>query len=174
MQWEKIQGVFLIIVIDIWYKTVFSIISFSANFVMCSFILTCSIIPNTRVYMAPGVPWVFQIVKAFNTLRPRQNGHLFPDNIFKWMFLNENIWISLRISLKFVPRVRIDNIPALVQIMTWRRAGDKPLSEPMMVCLLMHICVTQPQWVNKYKVSGDNSTQILVLYTHICIYYTSI
>ena len=31
--------------------------------------------------------------------------------------------------------------------MTWRRPGDKPLSEPMMVCLLTHICVTRPQWV---------------------------
>ena len=33
--------------------------------------------------------------------------------------------------------------------MAWRRPGDKPLSEPMMVNLLMHICVTRPQWVNE-------------------------
>ena len=32
--------------------------------------------------------------------------------------------------------------------MAWRRSGDKPLSEPMMVNLLTHICVTRPQWVN--------------------------
>ena len=32
--------------------------------------------------------------------------------------------------------------------MAWHRPGDKPLSEPMMVSLLMHICVTRPQWVN--------------------------
>ena len=31
--------------------------------------------------------------------------------------------------------------------MAWRRAGDKPLSESMMVSLLTHICVTGPQWV---------------------------
>ena len=37
--------------------------------------------------------------------------------------------------------------PALVQIMAWRRPGDKPLSGPMMVSLLTHICVTRPQWV---------------------------
>ena len=42
----------------------------------------------------------------------------------------------------------MNNIPALVQIMAWRRPGDKPLSEPMMVSLLTHICVTRPQWVN--------------------------
>ena len=68
-----------------------------------------------------------------NTLRPRQNGRHFPDDIFKWIFLNENVWISTKISLKFVPKVPINNIPALVQIMAWRRPGDKPLSEPMLV-----------------------------------------
>ena len=60
-------------------------------------------------------------------------------------FLNETARISLKISLKFVPKVRINNIPALVQIMAWRRPGDKPLSEPMMVSLLTHIRVTRPQ-----------------------------
>ena len=32
----------------------------------------------------------------------------------------------------------IDNIPALDQIMAWHQPGDKALSEPMMVSLLMH------------------------------------
>ena len=50
-------------------------------------------------------------------------------------------------SLKFVPKGPINNYPSLVQIMAWRRSGDKPLSEPMMVSLLTHICVTRPQWV---------------------------
>ena len=50
-------------------------------------------------------------------------------------------------SLKFVPKGTINNIPALVQIMAWRRPGDKPLSETMLVSLLTHICVTRPQWV---------------------------
>ena len=43
----------------------------------------------------------------------------------------------------------IENIPALVQIMAWRRPGDKPLSEPLMIRLSTHICVTRPQWVNE-------------------------
>ena len=51
---------------------------------------------------------------------------------FKRIFLNENIRISIKIPLKFVPKGPIKNIPALVQIMAWRRTGDKPLSEPMM------------------------------------------
>ena len=83
-----------------------------------------------------------------NTLRPRQNGLHFPDDIFKWIFLNENVWILINISLKFVPRGPINNIPTLVQVMAWRRPGDKPLSEPMMVRLPTHICVAQAQWVN--------------------------
>ena len=84
---------------------------------------------------------------AINTLRPRQNGRHFPDDIFKCIFFNENLRISHKISLTFVPKVRINNIPALVQIMAWRRLGDKPLSEPMMLFLPTHICVTRPQWV---------------------------
>ena len=83
-----------------------------------------------------------------NPLRQRQNGRHFPNNIFKFIFLYENVWISFQISLKFVPTILINNIPALVQIMAWRQPGDKPLSEPMMVKLLTHICVTRPQWVN--------------------------
>ena len=70
------------------------------------------------------------------------------DYIFKCIFLNENIWIPIKTSLKFVLKVWINNIPALVQIMAWRRLGDKPLSEPITVSLLTYICVTRPQWVN--------------------------
>ena len=62
----------------------------------------------------------------------------FADDIFKCIFLNENVLISIKISLKFVPKGRINNISALVRI----------LSEPMVVSFRMHICVTQPQWVN--------------------------
>ena len=87
-------------------------------------------------------------IRCLNTLRPRQNGRHFADDIFKCIFLNENVRISIKISLKFVPKGPINNSTALVQIMAWRRPGDKPLSEPMLVSLLTHICVTRPQWVN--------------------------
>ena len=82
-----------------------------------------------------------------NTLRPRQNGRHFADDTFNRIFVNENVRISIKFPLKFVPKGPIHNIPALVQIMAWRRPGDKPLSEPVMVSLLTHICVTRPQWV---------------------------
>ena len=89
----------------------------------------------------------WKIMTSVNSLRPRPNRRHFADGIFKCTLENENEWISPRISLKFVPKVRINNITTLFQIMAWRLPGDKPLSEPMMVSLLTHICVTRPQWV---------------------------
>ena len=70
-----------------------------------------------------------------NSLRPRQNRRHLADNVFKCNFLNENVWIPIKLSLKFVPKGPINNIPALVQIMAWRQTGDKPLSEPMITQL---------------------------------------
>ena len=70
---------------------------------------------------------------VFNTLRPRQNGRHFPDDIFKCIFLNENEWIPIKISLKLVPKCQINIIPSFFQIMAWHRPGNKPLSEAMMV-----------------------------------------
>ena len=78
------------------------------------------------------------LVSYFNTLRPKQNDRHFADDIFKSIFLNENAWIPIEISLKFVVKVTIDNIPALVQIMAWGRPGDKPLSEPMVASLRIY------------------------------------
>ena len=69
---------------------------------------------------------------VINTLRLRLNGQNFAD-VFKHIFLNENCYILIKISLKFVLKGPIDNIPALVQIMAWRQPGDKPLFESMMV-----------------------------------------
>ena len=68
---------------------------------------------------------------------------------FQIHFLNENVIISARISLEFIPKGPINNIPVLVQIMAWCRPGDKPLSETMIVRLPTHICVTRSQWVNQ-------------------------
>ena len=90
---------------------------------------------------------IFHWAQCVNTLRPRQDGHHLPDGIFVCIFFNENAWIFIKILLKFVPKGPVNSIPALVQIITWHRPGNKPLSEPMMVSLLTHICVTWPQWV---------------------------
>ena len=102
-------------------------------------------IANVRLQAHKGM-WYCDDEAWCHTLRPRQNCRHFADDIFKCLSLNENIWILLKISLNLVHRVWIDNIQALVQIMTWGRPGAKPLSEPMMANLLTHI--TRPQWGN--------------------------
>ena len=90
--------------------------------------------------------WAY-IMRIINSLRPRPNRRHFADAIFKCIFLNGNVSVAIKISPKFVSKCPISNIPALVHIMAWRRPGDKPISEPMMVSLPRHICVTRPQWV---------------------------
>ena len=117
-------------------------------------------IPNSIELSSAG--WMLGLWRqlTFNTMRPRQNGRHFSDDIFKCVFLNEKLWIAIRISLKFVPKDPINNIPALVQIMAWRRLGDKPLSEPVMFSLLTHICITRPQWVRYIVCLFEKNTHL--------------
>ena len=75
------------------------------------------------------------------------------SNGFSWMKMYE---FRLTFHWSLFLRVKSTIFPALVQIMAWRRSGDKPLSEPMMVSLLTHICVTRPQWVNINKQTRIN------------------
>ena len=110
-----------------------------------------------------GEMWAIKVCYVwFNTLRLRQNGRRFADDIFKCIFLNENVWIPIKISLKFVPKGQINKIQVLVQIMAWRRPGDKPLSEQMMVSLPTHICVIRPQWVKYYARPSVEQTHIWI------------
>ena len=78
-----------------------------------------------------------------NLLSPRQNGRHFPDNIFECIFSNENVWISIKVLLKFVPEGVINHIAALVQIMARRQ----DIIWAMMDSLLTFICVNRPQWI---------------------------
>ena len=86
---------------------------------------------NSKVVLFHRSEESTSLVIHLNTLRPRQKGRQFPDDIFKWIFLNENVWIFIKISLKFV----LGPISII------------PLSEPIKASLLIHICVTRPQWV---------------------------
>ena len=90
-----------------------------------------------------------------NILWPMRNGRQFPDDIFKYIFLNENVRILLKISLMFVPNVPIDYNQTLVQIMAWHRSGDKPSFKPMMISLLGHLQVIRPQWIKKPHSMSD-------------------
>ena len=106
---------------------------------------------------------------VFNTLRPRKDGRHFAHNILTCIFFNRNCCILIKFSLKYVCKGPIDNNPSLVQIMAWRRSGDKPLSEPMMISLPSHICVTRPQWVkqNYFHLTGPKSLNIDFIYSSI-------
>ena len=92
---------------------------------------------------------------CFNTLRPRQNGRHFADDTFKRIFMNENVRISINISLKFVPKGLINNTPAwsapshylnqwwLIHWLTYASLGFNELTYFSVVvclgCLLHHI-----------------------------------
>ena len=57
---------------------------------------------------------------------------IFQMTFSKVIFLNENLSISTKISIKLVPKGPLNNIPALVQLIDWYPTGNKPLSEAMM------------------------------------------
>ena len=115
-------------------------------------------------------------IDGFYTLRPRQDGCHFADDISTSILLNENGCILITFSLKYVRKGPIENNPALVQIMAWRRSDDKPLSEPMMVSLFTYICVTRPQWVNARKAHVAYALELRLSHAHsmrltIGVYY---
>ena len=95
---------------------------------------------------------------------------------FSWMKMYE---FRLKFHWSLFLGSLMNNIPALAQIMAWRRPGDKPLSEPMMLRILTHICVTWPHWVKKQSFINQgslsqNSWRNLILYIQIhfpCVFY---
>ena len=75
--------------------------------------------------------------------------------VFQTIFSSACSWMTMfefRLKFHWTLFLRVgpmNTIPALVQIMAWRRPGDKSLSEPTMVILQTHICVTRPKWVKR-------------------------
>ena len=71
---------------------------------------------NDELVQVAIMAWNWDGIPAemVNTLRPRQNGRHFADDVLKSILLNGNVWIPIKISLKFVPKGPIDNIPTLV------------------------------------------------------------
>ena len=99
-------------------------------------------------------------IEAGTKWTPFRRRH-FPVHFLEW-----NVWIPVKISLKIVPKDPINNIPALVQKMASQ--APKLMSEPMVVNLLMHVCLTRPQWVNMSIWHGTNFSYGYV----ICAIYT--
>ena len=73
---------------------------------------------------------------------PPSSGRHFQMHFLEWKCINFDYYLT-----EICSQGPNQQIPALVQIMAWRLPGNKPLSEPMMVSFLTHICVTRPQCV---------------------------
>ena len=56
---------------------------------------------------------------------------IFQTTFSRTFFLSKNAWISIEISLKFIPKGPINNVSTLVQITAQCQPGHKPLAEPM-------------------------------------------
>ena len=100
---------------------------------------------------SPALSTRLKLFTAILTDKGREN----MAAVFQTTFSNAFSWTKiykfrLRFHWSLFPRAQL-TIPPLVQIMTLRRPGDKPLSEPIMVSLLTHLCVTRPQGVNEYR-----------------------
>ena len=95
---------------------------FSDNYLDCSTAFIKELNPRLgKPSMDFNVALKLICVTSYYTMRLRQNDHHFANDLFKCIFLNENVWFPIKMSLKFVPKGRINNIPALVQIMAWRQ-----------------------------------------------------
>ena len=73
-------------------------------------------------------------------ISPWKNGCYFADDIFKRIFSNENVRISIQFALRFVPKCPIDNKSALVQVKAWRLFGAKPLPDKCWPSSTTDIC----------------------------------
>ena len=82
---------------------------------------------NRKTRHEDRIPW-----GALTHLSLDKMAAILADDNFKCIFLNEYDRIPIQVSLKFVPRSAINNKPASVQVMAWRRTGHRPLSEPML------------------------------------------
>ena len=103
-----------------------------------------------------------------NTLRFRHNNRHLAQDIFPSFCLNGNVWTLLKMSLKCVTGVRINDIPVLVQIMVWRWPGDKPLSDIF--------CVTRTQWVKSVlqSQSGEWTGETLSIYSPVLAMHSAL
>ena len=81
---------------------------------------------------------------AFNKLRPRQSGRHFLD-FFKSILVNENVWISIEISLNFVSNYPLNNIPVLVQVWLGADQATSHCLNQWWSTLLTHKRVNPPQ-----------------------------
>ena len=83
-------------------------------------------------WLKPSMPLISIIIPLTHWGRDKMDAisQMIFSYAFSWMKMYE---LRLKFHWRLFPRVKINNIPAFVQIMAWRRPGEKPLSEPIMV-----------------------------------------
>ena len=91
----------------------------------------------------------------FNILRPRQNGRHFPDNNFICIFLNGNLWISIKTSLKFVPKGPINNIRYWLPV-------DQATSHYLNPWWVIHLCIYASPGLNLFDMDNQMFRQWFV------------
>ena len=67
-----------------------------------------------------------------------------------WNFFSETFSILIGMSLKFVPKGSINNMPTVIQIIAWCQTGDKLLSEPVMAYIVVHWRIYASLGLNEY------------------------
>ena len=113
----------------------------------------------------------FHFFGYINKLGPKQNDRHCADDTFKRIFFNKNVRVLIEISLNFVPTGPFNDIPPLVQIMAWRRPGDNPLPEPMMVQFTDAYSRHSAFWIPVKKGFILTIYNILIhkVYIHTCV-----
>ena len=124
------------------FNTAGLVIKYAHRVVLLPFVL-CYIVPQ-------WIPHTITSVNMHRTLTHwgRDTKTDISQTAFSNAIFDEIVGISINISLKCIFKGQINNIPTMVQIMVLRRPRDKPLSEPLMLSFLPHICVTRTQWIN--------------------------
>ena len=125
-----------------WGKEVYRISHKICTLFGCAFFLLCIHHYHLNDF------FVFHLSVFLTPLPLDKMADILADDIFKWIFLNENDRIPIQISLKFVPRSSVDNKQASVQVTAWRWTGDTSLPEPMLTHFTdAYICGTRGIWV---------------------------
>ena len=70
---------------------------------------------------------------SLSTSLPGKNWPPFRRRYFQMQFLERRVLVFGFNLLMFVPKRPIGNTSALIQVKAWRRTGDRPLPEPMLV-----------------------------------------
>ena len=84
----------------------------------------------------------------FNTLRRRQNGRHFPDDIFNCIFFNKKVWISIKIHWSLLPRVKLTIFQHWFR---WWLGASQATSHFLNQWWLIYWCIYASLGLNEFK-----------------------